>query len=425
MSGGKSVAEIDLDRIKVALVTDYFERDEVETLLSRYHPLGAKKAKGARLCYAASYKGEWVAVLLFDAPVLRSRLREHRIGWTDEQRGKQLSRIANNSRYLIAPRYTGVKNLASKVLSLVTQRISKDWQRRYGVALLAVETYVDPQYNDHTGACYLAAGWENLGISTGYQRFGEERTHGKIYLLKALHKDSFAALRSEIPHALVTGVKDASGKSNNNYVLDASKFNMRALQDDLRQIADPRRKQGRRYELVPFLSLCIAAVISGYTQYSQIADWIAALSAPERARFGLRADRKPTEVTVGNILRAIDPQQLQTVLSNWLLKTYGKSIDFDTVLMDGKAQRATSWNADRQKGFLNVMAGELGIVVEHQPTSKGGGEKTTAHEIMESGIDLEGKIVIADAIYTDRPMIDDFKKKEPRMSSLLKVIKAF
>ena len=423
MGDEESRREIELAQVRVGLVTDYLERGDVEALLERHHPLGAKKAKGPRLCYKASYKGQWVAVLLFDAPVFRNRLREERIGWSNEQRDNRLEHIANNSRYLIAAQYVGTKNLASKILSLVTQRLSRDWQRRYGVTLVAVETYVDPERRGNTGTCYAAAGWENLGLSTGYQAFGEERTHGKLYFLKALHQDSFAALRSEIPHALITGVKAVSGESNDNYVLDASKFDMSDLQKALSAITDPRKKSGQRYPFVPFLSLCIAAVVSGYTQYRQIADWIGKLPGKERVRFGLRGDRVPDENTVGYLLRRINPQQLQGVLSGWLLKTYGKSTNFDTVLLDGKAQRATSWSTDKQKAFLNVVAGELGIVIEHKPTTKGGGEKNTAREVFATDLDLENKIVIADALHTDRAMLADLKKKELRMSSLLKAIK--
>ena len=70
-----------------------------------------------------------------------------------------------------------------------------------------------------------------------------------------------------------------------------------------------------------------------------------------------------------------------------------------------------------------MFANELGIVIEHRPTSKGGGEKIAARELLRSEIDLEGKIVIADAIHTDRAMIEELTKKAPRMSSLLREIK--
>jgi len=416
-------AGLDFSKLKVEVITDYFDLGDAEAALERHHPLGARKAIGHRLFYSVSYRGEWVAVLLFDASVKRNKHREARIGWSDGQRQDRLKHIANNSRFLITPSYAGIKNLASKVLSLVTEQLPADWMRRYGIPLLAVETYVDPEHNDNQGTCYTAAGWENLGYSSGYQAHGEERTHSKWYFLKALAKDGFSALRSEIPHALLTGVKEVSGKSNNNYVLDAAKFNLKSLQEDLFSIEDPRGKQGLRYRFIPLLSLCIAATISGHTQYRQIADWIAKLPGQERARFGLPGDRIPDESTIGNFLRKINPVQLQTVLSNWLLKTYKKDIDFSVVTLDGKALRATSSDTSEQKAFLNVFATELGIVIEHQPTSKGGAEKKAAREVLKSNIDLEGKIIIADAIHTDRQMIEEVKKKTPRISSLLKAIR--
>jgi hypothetical protein len=105
------------------------------------------------------------------------------------------------------------------------------------------------------------------------------------------------------------------------------------------------------------------------------------------------------------------------------LKTYKKNVDFDTVTLDGKIIRATSSDTSERKAFLNVFANELGIVIEHQPISKTG-EKITAREVLRGDINLEGKLVLADAIHTDRAMLEELKKKEPRMSSLLKEIKA-
>lgn len=418
---------INLDELKIKPVTDYHELLEVESVLSRFHPLGANKAIGRRMNYAASYKGTWVAVLVFDAAVKRNKHRDQKIGWSDPQRDSRIEHVANNSRFLVAPKYQGVKNLASKVLSLVTTRISDDWKRRYGVPLLAIETYVDPQYNENQGTCYIAAGWDKLGLSTGYSNYNAEmekyeRTHGKWYFLKALHGDSFKALCSQIPHALMTGTKEVSGKTNNNFILDAAQFDFKALQEELSKIEDPRGAQGQQYPFVPFLSFCIAAVISGYTQYRQIADWIKRFPAKERVKFGLRGDKTPGEGAVGNLIRNINPQILQETLNNWLIKAYKKDTISNVFSLDGKAQRATSSEAQEQKAFLNVFANDLGIVIDHQPTTKGGGEKNQAKAFVQENSELEGKIVLADAIHTDRGMISALEKKRLGTSSLSKVI---
>ena len=414
---------IDINKIKVKPVYDYYDRADVSTVLSRCHPLGEKKAIGKRISYAASYQGEWVAVAMFDKAVDRNKHRESQIGWSKSQKSERIKHIANNSRFAVTPKYAGVPNLASKVLSLISDRISQDWLKHYGVPLLALETYVDPEYHQNEGTCYKAAGWINLGLSSGYETEDGERTHGKWYFLKALHKDSYRALSSDLPNALLTGIKPVSGVSNNNYVLDASKIDLSELQKDLAKIKDPRSAQGLQYPCVPFLSLCISAVVSGYTQYRQIAGWISKIPSEDRIRFGMPAEKTPCESMVSKFLRRLDPKELNAVLTKWLLKTYDQK-KIKTVSLDGKLLRATSSDPKEQRAFLNVYANELGIVIAQLPTKKGGGEKKQAREVLENEKLLEGKIILADAIHTDQRIVELLEKKTVITCSRSKVIRA-
>jgi len=414
---------MDLSKLKVEPIWDYFDREYAGDLLSRHHALGKKKLQGDRLVYRAMYRGHWVGVLCFERAVFRNKHRKARIGWQESHRKERLKHIVNNSRFLILPEYEGATNLASKILSLATSRLSSDWLERYGYPVLAVETYVDPERRNNQGTCYTAAGWENLGYSSGYDTGGGERTHSKWYFLKSLHKDSYAALCSDIPHALITGVKPVSGESNNNYVLDASKLNLESLRGALSAVPDPRSKHGQRYEFLPLLTLCVAATLSGYTQYRQIADWISKLPGEIRVKFGLPGDRVPTESTIGKLLSRIDPEKLQSVLTEWLLETYDKELNIEVITLDGKAIRATAHDTADQVKFLNVMAQELGIVIHQAPTKGGSGENTTAQRVLEESDNLKDKIVVGDAIHTERRFIAELEKKTVRMSSLSKIIR--
>jgi hypothetical protein len=413
---------VDLRRVRVELVTEMLDIAELETMLSREHPLGWRKAQGKRLYYAVVYEGYWIGALLFDGAVIRNKMRAQEIGWTPQQESERREHICNNSRFLVCSDYQGVPNLASKILSLVEKRIADDWLRRYGVPLLAMETYVDPERNDNQGSCYLAAGWNRLGMSSGYEISKGERTHGKWYFLKPLHDDSYKALRSEIPHALLTGVKSVSGESNNNFVLDASKFRIDELKKALSQVSDPRKRRGMQYRFVPFLALCVAAVVSGYTQYRQIADWIKNLGAPTRARFGLRGDRCPGEGAVGKLLRRIDPEELEKALSNWLFSTYPEIAQGTVLSLDGKALRGTDSDMAKQVSLLNVFANEVGIVIKQLPTTKGSGEKASARAFAEDAENISGKIVMGDAMLTDRKLIELLEKKTPITSLPSKTI---
>jgi hypothetical protein len=97
--------------------------------------------------------------------------RDGWIGWDDETRRRNLSRVVSNSRFLILP-WVHVRNLASTVLSLASRALGPDWRELYGVEPLLVETLVDE--SRFRGTCYLAASWIELGSTSGRGRMDRE-----------------------------------------------------------------------------------------------------------------------------------------------------------------------------------------------------------------------------------------------------------
>ena len=72
-----------------------------------------------------------------------------------------------NSRFLLLPSIA-VANLGSHVLALAARRVVVDWRRRYGYALVLLETFVDERC--FAGTVYKAANWQRLGTSAGRGR---------------------------------------------------------------------------------------------------------------------------------------------------------------------------------------------------------------------------------------------------------------
>jgi hypothetical protein len=144
------------------------ERALWQTLLQRYHYLSFTTRVGKSLNYlACDRQGRPVAALLFGASAWKVASRDRFIGWTVEQRCRNLHRSANNMRFLIPP-WVRVAHLASHVLALVCRRISQDWQSRYGHGLALLETFVEqPRF---AGTCYRAANWIAVGETTGRTR---------------------------------------------------------------------------------------------------------------------------------------------------------------------------------------------------------------------------------------------------------------
>lgn len=140
--------------------------------LENYHYLGWRMV-GENIGYLIQDAGQQdVACLLFGAAAWKCAVRDRFFGWENSRRLEGLSRVANNTRFLILP-WVRVKCLASHILGLVTRRIDGDWQGKYGHGLDWLETFVDS--SRFAGVCYAAANWQCLGLTRGRGR--QDRWH--------------------------------------------------------------------------------------------------------------------------------------------------------------------------------------------------------------------------------------------------------
>lgn len=143
------------------------------SMLRAHHPLGAGPLCGAQLRYLVASGAGVLGALSFSAAAWRLAARDKWIGWGDATRQAQLTKVVANSRFLILPTVK-VANLASHVLSLAASRIAGDWQARYGITPVLLETFVDS--TRYRGTCYRAANWIPLGQTQGRGRQDRTRT---------------------------------------------------------------------------------------------------------------------------------------------------------------------------------------------------------------------------------------------------------
>jgi len=137
-------------------------------LLQRHHYLGHRNCVGENLRYLVRERQDRpVACLLFGSAAWQCQPRDAFIGWTASGRQRHLPLLTNNTRFLILP-WVHVPHLASHLLSLITRRLSRDWQAKYGHPIHLVETFVERER--FAGTCYRAAGWVSVGATTGRGR---------------------------------------------------------------------------------------------------------------------------------------------------------------------------------------------------------------------------------------------------------------
>jgi len=148
-------------------------RSELAAYLQLHHYLGYAGPVGQNLQYAVrDSNGRLLACMVFGAAAWKCQARDEFIGWTLEQRGRQLHRVVNNSRFLILP-WVVVPHLASCILGTIARRLRRDWQAKYGHDIDLLETFVEQ--GRFQGTAYRAANWIKAGQTTGRTRQDQHR----------------------------------------------------------------------------------------------------------------------------------------------------------------------------------------------------------------------------------------------------------
>ena len=179
-----------LPQLHVEIAKTHDEKRLWNEYIDRYHYLGYTPLPGAQMKYFVYSQDDLLALIGFGASAWRVAPRDWYIGWSDERREENLHLVVNNARFLILP-WVYSKNLASKVLSMVTKRIGEDWQRQYKYRPVLLETFVEK--NRFSGASYKAANWKLVGTTKGRgkkDRFNEAGLPPKYIFMYPLQKDS-------------------------------------------------------------------------------------------------------------------------------------------------------------------------------------------------------------------------------------------
>lgn len=194
-------------------------------LIIQQHPCGDAPLVGAQLRYLVGSDHGWLGALGFGPAAFHLRARDQWIGWSKDARLRHLQEVIGLSRFLVRQEVQ-CTNLASKVLSLVLARLGDDWESRYGIRPLLVETFVDrSRFN---GLTFAAANWIRLGTSTGRGRLGPDTpvTTPKDIWVYTLHCNARQRLQEELPEPVTPCSLMDSLESNNWWIHELEKLDL-------------------------------------------------------------------------------------------------------------------------------------------------------------------------------------------------------
>lgn len=176
-----------------------------------------------------------------------------------------------------------------------------------------------------------------------------------------------------------------------------------AVWDVLSTIDDPRGRRGRRHELATVLVVSLAAVLAGATTLSAIAGW-----AGDQPRWTLRrigvTRRPPSLSTIRRVLLAVDADVLDAVLHAWVAALAPPAqvpAPFRAVAVDGKTCRGARGPDGTRVHLFSIVDHADGVPLG-QAESPSKGFEIAAFATVLDRIDLEGVVVTADALHTQR-----------------------
>lgn len=146
-------------------------------LIEEFHYLGYHQGAGEQLKYLVFLDRRVIACMGFGCSAFKVACRDRFIGWNAGEKAANISKVINNSRFLILP-WVRIPHLASFILGKIIKRLRSDWTAYYCHPVVLAETFVD--VDRFSGTCYRAAGWHCLGKTTGRGRNdNRHRRHGK------------------------------------------------------------------------------------------------------------------------------------------------------------------------------------------------------------------------------------------------------
>ena len=384
-----------LREVRVDLATSA-EVPRINQLLNERHYLGRLRPVGERLYYIArNAANQWVAVLVFSAAANHLKHRDEWIGWTNEQRRRRLSLVTNNSRFLLLPDFS-VPNLGSRILRLNLDRLSGDWQSRYGHPVEVVETFVDPE--QFCGTVYTASGWTELGQTDGWGRcqrdYYVKHDKPKRLFVRPLRRNSCRSLQAEHlkPDLALVEVKVPPRCTKRAKDIES-------IVDYFKELPEYRE----RVESYPLFSLAalifLAMLCEAPRGQTDLEKFARGLNQGQRRALGIRRNRQgkypaPSQSTFSRFLAGLDPTRLNAQLLHIQRLLRGPAPQ-ELIVLDGKEPNHGS-GASILTAVTVPSQHYLGSALVDKKTN----EIPVAQQDLIPLLDLEGRFVSLDALHT-------------------------
>jgi hypothetical protein len=186
----------------------------------------------------------------------------------------------------------------------------------------------------------------------------------------------------------------------------------------LSQINDPRRGQGKKWQLGPILLATILAVLSGATSYRKVHGFIRAHRNRLNKAFGFGWKSAPAYSAVRTILRGLDGGDVERIFRAHAIQLSGGQLSggqlsgaaagadaghLGVVAIDGKALRHSfdAFNDQKAAHVLSAFSVDDALILGHLEVDEKSNEIPAAQGLIKA-LALEGRLYTMDAMHCQK-----------------------
>jgi hypothetical protein len=178
----------------------------------------------------------------------------------------------------------------------------------------------------------------------------------------------------------------------------------------LSQIPDPRRAQGKKWQLGPVLLATIFAILSGATSYRKVHGFIETHRQRLNEAFGFGWEAVPAYSAIRTILQGLDGAEVERVFRDHAAELSGTEPGEDVealpvVAIDGKTLRHSfdAFNDRKAAHVLSAFAVDDALILGHLQVEEKSNEIPAAQQMIEA-LGLEGRLFTMDAMHCQKKL---------------------
>jgi hypothetical protein len=173
----------------------------------------------------------------------------------------------------------------------------------------------------------------------------------------------------------------------------------------LATIPDPRRAEGKLYQLRHVLLFSIFAMISGANSYRSLRTYFRVHRQKLNEAFEINWKSAPAHTAIRYILHRLSPAEVEKVFREHAANLNGPPADAKArvVAFDGKTLKGSfdSFNDIKARQLLSAFAVDTGLVLAHVEIDEKSNEIPAMQKLLKE-LGLAGHIATADAIHCQK-----------------------